>query len=118
VSFSEYLRHYWPVILFFIWIAYKIWRPRRVKKLLPELRKRNVAIIDVRTVAEFERGHAPDSMNIPLQELKNRLQEIPNDVPVILCCASGTRSALARRFLLGQGFKEVYNAGSFNNLII
>lgn len=116
MSLSEYLRHYWPFILFLIWIGYKFWNTIKVKRLLPELKKRNAAIIDVRTAGEFARDHFPGSTNIPLQEIKNRLNEIPQDVPLVLCCASGTRSAFARRILISNQFKEVYNIGSFRNL--
>lgn len=117
MSFNEYIRHYWPFLIFMLWIGYKIWNTRRVKKLIPSLKARNAKIIDVRTVSEFERSHAPDTINIPLQEIKSRLDEIPKDVPIILCCASGTRSGFAKRYLARQGFQEIYNAGAFTNLI-
>ena len=112
----EYLKNYWPFILFISWQLYKWQSRRQVKKILPELRKKDAVTIDVRKENEFLKGHYPETINIPLQEIKNRLSEIPRDVPVILCCASGARSGLARRYLKRQGFKEIYNIGSWTNL--
>lgn len=48
--------------------------------------------------------------------LGSRLQEIPDSVPVVLCCASGTRSALAKLMLKKRGYKQVYTAGKWANL--
>lgn len=61
-------------------------------------------IIDVRTPAEFMGGHVAGSINIPLQEVQSRLQEIKGmDQPILLCCASGARSGSATAFLKSAG---------------
>ena len=61
-------------------------------------------IIDVRTPAEFQGGHVAGSINIPLQEVPKRLEEIKAlKQPILLCCASGMRSGQATSYLKGVG---------------
>lgn len=73
-------------------------------------------VIDVRTSAEFMGGHVTNSINIPLQELHSRVEELSNyPQPLLICCASGMRSAQATRFLQAQGISCI-NAGSWLDL--
>ncbi|CAN5873014.1 hypothetical protein BH11BAC7_BH11BAC7_16410 [soil metagenome] len=81
-----------------------------------QLMKNGAIIIDVRTRAEFQDGHIRGSVNIPLQGLESNLSKIKKDKPVIICCASGMRSASAKSILKSKGFPEVYNGGGWNNL--
>lgn len=61
-------------------------------------------VIDVRTRGEFSGGHVANSINIPLQEIPERINEIKAmQQPLILCCASGGRSAQATMYLKAQG---------------
>lgn len=76
-----------------------------------ELKAKGALIVDVRTSGEFAMGCAPGSLNIPMDQLEARLQELPKDKPIVLCCASGARSGYAKMFLERSGFQEVYNAG-------
>ena len=70
-------------------------------------------LVDVRTSGEFATGHIPGAVNVPLQELRARSSTLgEKSQPVILYCASGTRSAMARSMLKGQGFTQVFNLGS------
>jgi len=63
-------------------------------------------ILDVRTPAEFQGGHVAGSINIPLQEVQMRVEEIKAlPQPIIVCCASGIRSGQATTYLQGQGVK-------------
>ena len=79
--------------------------------------KKGAVIIDVRTNGEYSGGHIPKSINIPLDQLNKRMNVIKDkNTPVITCCASGIRSAAARKILLANGFAEVYNGGSWNSL--
>jgi rhodanese-related sulfurtransferase len=78
-----------------------------------ELVRNGAQIIDVRTPAEFQRGHIDGSVNIPLQQLSANLSRIKKEKPVITCCASGMRSASARAILKSNGFQEVYNGGGW-----
>ena len=74
-------------------------------------------LIDVRSLAEFSSGNAPGSVNIPLNELGHRLNEISRETPVVVGCASGTRSGMAKLLLKKNGFKQVYNVGAWHNFI-
>lgn len=73
-------------------------------------------LVDVRSPAEFGTGHIDGARNIPLGELDRRVRELgATDRAVIVYCASGTRSAMAKRALHKAGFTEVYNLGSMRN---
>lgn len=70
-------------------------------------------IIDVRSFGEFMGGNVAGSINIPLQEIPNKVEEIKNmEQPIILCCASGNRSGQATAFLQANGI-ECENGGSW-----
>jgi rhodanese-related sulfurtransferase len=73
-------------------------------------------IVDVRTPAEFAQGHLPQSVNIPLDQFQARIPEIDPDRPVLLCCASGTRSGMAKVILDKAGYQQVHNAGPWTRL--
>lgn len=73
-------------------------------------------VLDVRTRAEYERGHVPKSRHIPLHELKERLSEIKSwKAPVLTCCATGRRSGIAARALKAQGV-EAQNGGGWRRV--
>ena len=64
------------------------------------IRAKRGTIIDVRTPEEFRGGHVAGSVNISLQELPHRMEELKKlPAPLVLCCASGSRSSRANRFL-------------------
>ena len=72
-----------------------------------------VAVVDVRTLAEFNGGHVPGSINIPMHEVMHRLEVFKSmDQPIILCCASGNRSGQVAAYLNGIGI-ACENAGSW-----
>jgi rhodanese-related sulfurtransferase len=66
-------------------------------------------VIDVRTAAEYDAGHIPGSINIPLDELPGRLDELDKDAPVACVCGSGYRSEDAAQLLALAGFETVMN---------
>lgn len=79
-----------------------------------ELVNQNACIIDVRERMEYDRGHIKDAINIPLSELRNRVDEIPQDRPVYLHCRTGQRSYNAALALQNLGYNNIYNiTGSF-----
>jgi len=88
----------------------------RPKVTLEELMKKGAVIVDVRSKAEFAGGHLSNSVNIPLDVLKERLKELDSSKPVITCCASGMRSASAKSILKANGFEEVKNGGGWSSL--
>lgn len=74
-------------------------------------------VIDVRTPQEYANGHYKGAKNIPLDRIDKNIQTIKNfNKPVIVCCASGMRSARAKAFLSENGVAEVHDAGSWHNL--
>ena len=82
-----------------------------------ELVESNAYIVDVREVREFENGHIKGAKNIPLSELRERVNEIPKDIPVYLHCRTGQRSYNATLALQNLGYKNIYNiTGSFLGL--
>ena len=71
-------------------------------------------IVDVRETGEFAAGHLKTAVNIPLSELRGRMDEIPKDHPVYLHCRSSQRSYNAIMALQQHGFDNVVNiAGSY-----
>lgn len=83
---------------------------------LKALAVRDPQWVDVRTPSEFAGGHASGSINIPLDGLMGRLGELDRARPVILACASGSRSAVATSLLKRKGFEAV-NAGRWSRLM-
>lgn len=79
-----------------------------------ELVENDAYIVDVREKGEFMTGHLNGAHNIPLSQLRQRMDEIPQDVPVYLHCRSGQRSYYALCCLQGNGFHNLFNiSGSF-----
>ena len=73
------------------------------------------ALIDVRSPGEFASGHLPAAKNIPVGEIGAQLDSLgAKESPIIVYCASGTRSAMARAMLKSKGFREVYNLGAMS----
>ena len=73
----------------------------------------SVTLLDTRTMGEFRRGHIEGFRNIPVDELRERLEEVEQGKPVYVICQSGLRSYIACRILEGNGY-EAYNfSGGF-----
>ena len=114
---AEALEKYWPVLAIALWFGYKWWNSRRVVAKLPALAKAEATFVDVRSAAEFAGGSAPGTVNIPLPELGKRLNEIPKGAPVVVCCASGSRSGMAKMLLIKNGYANVHNVGAWTKLL-
>ena len=76
---------------------------------LRDIELKNVFLLDVRTPDEFALGSLPGAVNIPLDEIRDRMDEIPSEKPIYTFCAVGLRGYLAYRILIQHGFKDVYN---------
>lgn len=85
---------------------------------LKELISNGATIVDVRTKSEYHSGNIKGSLNIPLDMLPNSLSKIRRDKPVITCCASGMRSASAKRILKSNGYEDVHNGGGWTSLLL
>ena len=73
----------------------------------------SVTLLDVRTAAEYGRGHLEGFQNIPVDELRDRLGELRPGRPVYVICQSGLRSYIACRILAGHGFDAYNFSGGF-----
>jgi len=78
---------------------------------LKELRSHGVAVVDIRTLNEYEGGHIPNVKHINFRDndFLIRMEELGKDNPIIIHCASGGRSGAASRMLREAGFKQVYD---------
>ena len=83
------------------------------KKEVEVVDENSLIVVDVRTPEEFEGGAYPDAINIPLDELMERLEELGDNTAreIIVYCASGARSAYAQRSLTQVGYSNVKNGG-------
>ncbi len=66
-------------------------------------------ILDVRTQGEYDEGHVEGVVLIPVQQLADRLDELPKDKPLYVICRSGNRSMTASEILEKAGFKDIRN---------
>jgi rhodanese-related sulfurtransferase len=71
--------------------------------------KDSYIILDVRTREEFDSGHLDSALLIPVEELETRYVELSKNIPVIVYCRSGRRSATAAALLVSKGFSKVYD---------
>jgi rhodanese-related sulfurtransferase len=126
-----WLRWVIPAVLLIIAVLVLAFAPARTKTAQPDkasssplpavisvnrayvmYRDENAFLLDVRSPQEFEIAHIPPSgsnhvVNIPLEELFSRLDEIPSDRDIVVICASGRRSEQARDILIKAGFPRV-----------
>lgn len=85
---------------------------------ISEWAEKGALVVDVRSPGEFSGEHFPGAVNIPLQVLGSRLEELGSkDRPIVLYCHSGGRSARAKSILSGEGFTRVKDAGGFRDLL-
>jgi rhodanese-related sulfurtransferase len=83
---------------------------------LKVLHEQGAIIIDVRTNGEFSSGHIKNAINIPVNSISSKLNDLKKKgKPVITCCASGMRSSAAASILKKAGI-EAYNGGSWVSL--
>ncbi|AKB86124.1 rhodanese-like domain-containing protein [Methanococcoides methylutens] len=69
----------------------------------------DVFLLDVRSVGEFETEHIEGAVNINVNELSSRLDEVPRDETILVYCRSGSRSVTASNILVDAGYTDVYN---------
>ena len=74
-------------------------------------------LIDVRTAEEYESGYIEGAVNIPVQELPQRLDEVPRELPIVVYCRSGNRSAAAVETLSAAGYSPIYDMGGIRDWI-
>jgi rhodanese-related sulfurtransferase len=85
-------------------------------KDLEEMEQETVSVLDVRTPEEFGFGSVDGAINIELDSLRGRLDEIPRGKTIVLCCEAGLRAYIASRILTQNGFRKVFDlAGGYSS---
>ncbi|MBP9680539.1 MAG: rhodanese-like domain-containing protein [Bacteriovorax sp.] len=107
--------NYILVIVLIVFFSYRFYRFYSVKKKIPDLLSKGAIIVDVRSAGEFLGHSNPQSRNIPLDRLSEECSKLDKEKMIILCCASGARSAAAMGILKQKGFIHVMNAGPWTN---
>ena len=108
----------WAFPVFFIaFFGYRFFKFHQIKKQIPALLKSGATIIDVRSAHEFQTASNPNSINISLDSLDTASIQHPKEQPIIVCCASGTRSGIAAGILKRKGYTRVLNAGPWTNTL-
>jgi len=79
---------------------------QKIMKQTPE-----IYLLDVRTPGEYQQKRIKGGHLIPIDQLQNRINEIPKNRPIIVYCETGVRSALVGRYLDQLGYQSVYNLG-------
>ena len=77
---------------------------------------KEVTLIDVRTPLEFQAGSVPGAINIPMNKVVSRIDELKNMQPIVVFCRSGNRSEKVMHYLRNQGVEEVWNGGGWMEL--
>lgn len=77
---------------------------------------KKVFYVDVRTPQEFAEGTAPGAVNIPLNEIQQRINEFKGKEQIVVFCRSGNRSAQAEAILKQNGFTNVVNGGTWQSV--
>lgn len=113
----EFIRENRIVFLVIGFFGWRIFKSFRQKKQVTQLLSQENQVIDVRSPGEFQAGHDPKAINLPLDNIKNHTDQIRKDIPVILVCQSGSRSGMACMLLKGMGFTNVTNGGNWQNTI-
>lgn len=73
-------------------------------------------LVDVRSKSEFESGTAKGAVNIPVEIIAQKLDQLKGKSNIVVFCRSGNRSAAAKRILESKGMKNVINGGTWQNV--
>jgi phage shock protein E len=80
--------------------------------------RQGAVIIDLRTAYEYDQGHIPDSINIPVDRIKANIERIKTfRKPIILCCSTGDHCWEAANILRNAGVQSVINGGNWQSLL-
>lgn len=111
---SNYLR---AIVLFLVMVSGAFAADLSPSEVYEKLSQEAV-LVDVRTQAEFDAGHIPGALHIPLHQLADRVDELEDyqESGVVLYCRSGNRAGKAKDLLLKNGFGAVFNAGGYEDL--
>ncbi len=83
---------------------------------LKEAVKNGAFLVDVRTPTEFSAGSVKGAVNIPLDKVQSQLSKFKNKKNIVVFCRSGNRSGQAKSILESNGFQNVINGGTWQNV--
>ncbi len=84
--------------------------------MIQNLIKDGAFLVDVRSPSEFSQGCAKGSVNIPLEQVSHRLTEFSGKKHIIVFCRSGNRSGMAKAMLEKNGFTNIVNGGTWQDI--
>lgn len=110
-----FLASLWCILLILIVISYMQTAASGSLKLSPlmlseVMNRENGQVVDVRAIADFNKGHIPGSINIPFTKIKDSAKDLEKykDVPIIMVCNAGIQAGAAATILRSKGFKPVH----------
>ena len=71
--------------------------------------KKGMVLLDVRTDKEFQQGHIPGAVHVPLADIGDKIKKLKKDKELVVYCQSGNRSIWAIKRLMGMGYTNLYN---------
>jgi rhodanese-related sulfurtransferase len=82
-----------------------------IKQITPrELdQKKGMVLLDVRSNKEYEQGHIPGAVHVPLSDIGDKIKKLKKDKELVVYCRSGSQSIWAIKRLMGMGYKNLYN---------
>lgn len=116
MNIQEYQDYLIPIVLV-VFISWRLLKFKKIKLAMPELIKNGAVVVDVRSQTEFLQGSRPGSINIPLNDINARSNELDKQKTIVLCCASGARSGMTLGILKKNGFNNLINAGPWTNTL-
>ena len=103
-------------MMLLLWVLWKRWIAPKLSGVKSihasdymNMRGDEHVLVDVRSPSEWQSGHATQAVHMALNEIMQRMHELPKDKPLVVICASGNRSAMAATRLAKSGFNHVYN---------
>ena len=78
-------------------------------------RKKGMVLLDVRQDKEYEQGHIPGAVHVPLSDIGNKVKKLKKDKELVVYCRNGNQSIWAIKRLMGMGYSNLYNLrGGYN----
>ena len=120
-QFTEFVTNHLLLVLTFVGLAAAlIWNiffdPVNKSAVTPLqstalINHEDAVVLDVRSIAEYKKGHIVNAVNVPLNGLAKQLQTLEKyrNKPIIVACKSGSRSGMAVKMLMKKGFEKVHN---------
>lgn len=109
----------WVIILavLALFIGWRMFSGNRNQEEVKSMLDNGALVVDVRTPGEFQSGHYPGAINIPVDEMNGRIAEFGDKgASIVVYCRSGARSGHAAQVLKGNGYEKVVNGGGLTDM--